>query len=215
GKVEPNAVLYFDLVDPGQVILDGLFSRNDLSIRAIECIQCGIERGRLSRPRRPGNQDNAVGTPDKLGKLLEVIVRQAELANADLNIVFVQDPHDHRLAVVRRDDADAEVQILVAGSNFDAAVLRAAPLGNVHLSQNLDAGNDGPEQAARWAIALMQNSIDPVANANHLFEGLDVDVRGPELHGLFDHQIDKANDGSTVFVHLFAGTNARRRGRRF
>ena len=41
------------------------------------------------------------------------------------------------------DDADAEIQLLVADGNLDPAVLRPPPLGNVHFGKDFYAGDDG------------------------------------------------------------------------
>src|SRR4029078_10798965 len=111
-----------------------------------------------------------------------------------------QNSHYARLAVRRRDDADAEVQLFITDRNLDAAVLRATPLRNVHFRQDFDARDDRSQQTARRAIALMANAIDAVANSDDFFKRLHVDVRGSQLNCLGDHELDEADDGSTVLV---------------
>ena len=134
--------------------------------------------------------------------------RQAELADADLDVVLVQEPHHARLAVVGRQHADPQVELLVAGGDLDAAVLAAAAFGDVHLGQNLDAGEQGPQQPPRGAVALDQHAVDPVANPHPVLERLDVDVRRPQLHRLADHQLHEPHDRGARFVDILAAAAA-------
>src|SRR5262245_8349985 len=52
----------------------------------------------------------------------------------------------------------------------------------------------------------MENAVDPVADAYHVLEGLDVDVRGPQLYRLGDHQVDQADNRRAVFVQGFVSS---------
>src|SRR5262245_33206043 len=106
-----------------------------------------------------------------------------------------------------RNDADGEVELLVADGDLDAAVLGATPLGDVHLRKDFYAGNYGAEETAGRAIALVQDAVDPVANAHDLFERLDVDVRRPKLYRLGDHELNEANDRGAVFIDDFRRTH--------
>ena len=140
----------------------------------------------------------------------EVLFGQAQLANAHLDAVLVQQPHDDRLAVVGRDDADAQVEFLLAHGDLDPAVLGASAFGDVEFGQNLDTREDGTQQSPGGAIAFDQHAVDPVPDADPVLERLDVDVRRPQLHGLLDHQVDQPHDRGTVFVHHVARGRCRR-----
>jgi len=48
GKVQADAVPDFALIDTRQVVFHGIFGGDNLFIRAIQVIQCGIEGGRFS-----------------------------------------------------------------------------------------------------------------------------------------------------------------------
>ena len=135
----------------------------------------------------------------------EVFLRQAELPDADLDVVLVEQPHDARLAVVGRQHADAEVELLVAGGDLDAAVLAAAALGDVHLGENLDAAQQGAEQTPRRAVAFDQHAVDAVADADAVFERLDVNVRSPQLDRFGDHQLDEPDDRGAGFIDDVVG----------
>ena len=55
----------------------------------------------------------------------------------------------------------------------------AAALGDVHLGEDLDAGEQRAQQPPRRAVALDQHAVDAVANPDPVFERLDVDVARP------------------------------------
>ena len=57
--------------------------------------------------------------------------------------------------------------------------------------------------APRRAVALDQHAVDPVADADPVLERLDVDVGGPQLHGLGDHQVHQPHDRGAGFVDDF------------
>ena len=50
----------------------------------------------------------------------------------------------------------------------------------------------------------MQDAVDPVADADDFLERLDVDIRGPKLNGLLDHELDQADDRGAVFIDDFS-----------
>src|SRR5436190_1546302 len=103
------------------------------------------------------------------------------------------------------DNTDAKVQLLVADGDFDATVLRTPPFGDIHLGKDFYAGNYRPEEAAGRTVAFVQNTIDPVANSDDFLEWLDMDIRGPEKHGLLNHELDETDDRGTVLIDHFAG----------
>ena len=104
----------------------------------------------------------------------------------------------HRLAVVGREHADAQVEFLAADGDLDPAVLGAALLGDVDLRHDLDAGEHGAQQPAGRAVALDQHAVDPVADADPVLERLDVDVGGPQLHRLLIIRCTSLTTGALV-----------------
>ena len=112
----------------------------------VQLVQRGVERGRLARARRARHQNDPVRAADQALELPEVLVGEAQLPQADLDVVLVQHPHDDRLPVVGGDDAHPKVEFLLAHGDLDPAVLGAASLGDVQLGENLDAREDGAQQ---------------------------------------------------------------------
>ncbi len=87
--------------------------------------------------------------------------------------------------------------------DLDPAVLGPAAFGDVHLGQNLDAREQGPQQPAGGAVALDQHAVDAVADADPVLERLDVDVRGPQLNRLGNQQLHQPDDRGAGFVDDF------------
>ena len=205
GEVEADLVLDLHLVDAGEVVLDRVLGGDDLRVGAVELVERRVERGRLARAGRARHEDDAVGPADQVLELAEFVLGEPELADADADVVLVEDPHHHRLAVVGRQHADAEVVVFAVGGELDAAVLRAAALGDVELGEDLDAGEHRPQETARGIVALDEPAVDAVADPHAVFERLDVDVAGPELHRLDDDQVDELHDRGVGVVLLGRG----------
>ena len=204
-EIEADLVLDLHLIDAGEVILDRIFRGDDLGVGAVELVERGVERGRLARARRTGDEDDAVGAANQVFELPEIVFGEPQLPDADLDVVFVEDPHHDRLAVVGGQDADAEIVVFAVGGELDPAVLRASAFGDVELGENLDAGEHRPQQAAGRVVALYQTAVDAVTDADPVFEGLDVDVARPQLHRLGDDQVDKLHHRGVGVVFLGRG----------
>ena len=107
---------------------------------------------------------------------------------------LVEDSHDHLLAVDGGDRVDAEVDPLVAGPQRDGAVLRDALLGDVHLRQDLEAGDDHDEDALRRRGQLVEHAVDPEPELAAVLERLEVDVAGAVAQRLLEDLVDHADD---------------------
>ncbi len=89
-------------------------------------------------------------------------------------------------------DADIEG---VGPGQINAAILRQAPFGDVHASQELDAGRDGSVLGHGWAQDILQHAVDPETDRERVLGGLDVDVAGPHFLGPAEHVADESHDG--------------------
>ena len=84
--------------------------------------------------------------------------------------------------------------------HLDTAVLGPALLGDVDAPHDLDAGDHRGQQAARRAVALDQDAVDAVADADAVGERLDVDVAGPQADRFLDDQVDQLDDRGVAVV---------------
>jgi hypothetical protein len=101
------------------------------------------------------------------------------------------------LAVDRRHGGHAHVDFLAVDAQADAAVLRQALLGDVHVAHDLDAGNDGglePLQLRRHR-GLVQHAVHPVADAQVHFLRLQMNVGRAVLVGFPDDLVHELDHG--------------------
>ena len=96
----------------------------------------------------------------------------------------VEQAHDDAFAVERGQRGNAQIDFAAQRLDLDAAVLRQAALGDVQLGHQLQARDDGGLQLARRRLLIEQHAVHAEADAEFLFERLDVNVAGALLDGL-------------------------------
>ncbi len=70
GERQTDLVMDLDLVDPVQLILDRVFGRDDLRFGTADLQQRTVQRRRLARAGRTGDQDDAVGVANDLAEFV-------------------------------------------------------------------------------------------------------------------------------------------------
>lgn len=95
-KVETNAVLHLHLIDPRQIILHRVLSRDDLAVRTVQFAKCRIQSCRFAGTRGTGHQKNAVRTTNNVLKGAVIVVAETQIADPNLDVVAVQNTHDQR-----------------------------------------------------------------------------------------------------------------------
>ncbi len=100
------------------------------------------------------------------------------------------------LAVHGRNGGDADVDGAGVGGQIDAAVLRQAALGDVHVRHDFQARDDRALEHAKLRRHgdFVQDAVDAVADAEVVFERLDVDVGGALVDGFADDLVDEFDD---------------------
>ena len=99
------------------------------------------------------------------------------------------------------DDRDADVDLGVVEPDFDAAVLGQALFGDVEMTEDFDAGNDGwlePLELRRHGH-LLQFTVNPVADSELVLEGFQMHIGGAQFDGVFEDLVDEPDDGCLVF----------------
>ena len=91
-----------DLADPLQVILDRVFHRDDIEVRAVNLLQGCIQGRGLARARGAGHQEYSIGRTDQFAEPGANLFRHAQLFQREHTLFFLQDTHDHALAVMGR-----------------------------------------------------------------------------------------------------------------
>ena len=115
-----------------------------------------------------------------------VIGEEAKLRETQLEAFLVEDSHDDRFAVDRREDRDAQVDVAAAGAGLDASVLRDTLLGERDFRHELEAGDNRRLEALGRPFHLLQHAVDAETDAETFLERLEVDVRRLATDGVDD-----------------------------
>ena len=112
----------------------------------------------------------------------------------------VEDAQAAGFAVRGGQDRDAQVEVVIAAAHLDAAVVRLAALGNIKAGHDLHGGADRTAHAlhALGEGDFLQDAIHAVAQAQRIFERLNVDVRGIQPDGLGNDHVDKPDHAGVL-----------------
>ena len=158
----------------------------------------GVERRRLARAGRAGDEHGAVGLVEGALEALALWRGHAELLELHDDRALVEDPDDDRLAVHAGQRHDAQVDVMAVDRQADATILRDAPLGDVEVAHDLHAADDAEHHPPLDRGGLDEHAVDPEAHAQLVAVGLEMDVRGALLDGLGDDLVDEPDDRRVV-----------------
>ena len=197
GEGEADLVADLDLVDAGDMVLDGVLDGDDLDLVGDDAVEGGVQGRRLSRAGGAGDKEDAVGAGDHGVPAGEDIVGHAQVVEAHEDGGLGEESEDDALAEEHGDDADAEVELLHAPafgavSEGDAPVLGDSFFGDVEVGHDLQAADDGRAEAVDGGgdIGPLEHAVDPVADEQLVLVGLDVDIGGPLVDGLDEQVVD-------------------------
>src|SRR5581483_5427075 len=198
-EVQADRLLHLHLIDARQVELDRILRGHDVHFRRVHLRECGVERVRLPRSRRTGDEHHAPRLEDRLLELRERLRLEAELRHVEAEVVLVEQTKDDLLSEQRRQNRDAEVELFVLvlelHLQLDASVLREALLGDVELRQNLHARGDRVPQFEGRIHDLVQDAVDAEPYAILLLVRLDVNVGCAALDRVGENEVAQFDDG--------------------
>ena len=189
-----------NLVHPGQVVFHRVLDCEHLQPGPDNGIQRRVERRRLARAGRPGDEENAVGPVNDALEDPERPLIHPELRQREKHVRLVEKTHDDALAEEHRDHAHAHVNLPPADVELDAPVLRDAALGDVEVRENLDAADDGRGEAVhlRRHGGFLQHAVNAVADRHVVLVRLDVNVARPLVDGFEDDLVDELDDAGLL-----------------
>src|SRR5262249_54030328 len=137
-----------NLRDAVQLIFNRVFNRDDLVFFVANLVEGRVERGRLTGTGRPRDEHHAVRLRDVATKLPDIFVGesdhiQIQVAKLFVDLLPVENTNNSILAMYRRHNRDAKVNVASLVAHAEAPVLRDAPLGDVEFRHDLDARNEG------------------------------------------------------------------------
>ena len=154
-NVRPARDVDLHLVDAREPVLDRILDGDDVDLGPVDLGQRRVERRRLTGAGRPRDEERAGRAADDLLELRAHVVGEAELLERRRLLRLVEEAHDDRLALDRRQGRDADVEHAAGGGRVqrDAAVLRLAALGDVELREHLQARRDAGASSASGSAA--------------------------------------------------------------
>ena len=186
------------LHDSVHIVFDRLLGGEDLGVDVVDAAENGIERGRLPRAGGPRHYDDAVRFLDIHRDLLVHVFGEADVLEIERRRALVEDTHNHRLAVRRRQARHAKIDRASGHVDRDSSVLRNTALGDVETGHDLDARYDRGSHRNVRRLHRVQRSVHTVADLEILLERLDVDV-GSAIHDtLIENQVHELDDGVVV-----------------
>ena len=132
-----------------------------------------------------------------------VVDREAQFGQGLDHHFRVENPHHQFFAKGGRQGRQAQLDFLAAiGARLDAAVLGAAFFDDVHAPQQFDARRHGDHHHRRHLVHLVQDAVDPEADAGNVALRFQVDVRGALFEGVLPQPVDDVDHVLVVGVEL-------------
>ena len=201
-EIQADLLLHLHLVHASQLELNRVLGGHDVGIGLVQSRDGRVESVGLAGSCRPRDQHHAVRLQNGLLKFDQRLRLEAEFGHVEAQIFLVEQPEHNLLAPQRGQSGDAEIELLFLAADLhlqhDAAVLRQPLFADVEFRHNLEARSDRVLQF-QWRIHdQLQDSVNAEADPEFLFVRLHVDVAGPALHGIGEHQVHELDDGSFV-----------------
>ena len=193
-EVETLVAVHLGLGDAPQGVFDRVFHRGDVDARVVALREQGIEGGGFARAGGPCHQNHpeGFGPQGPQGGAGAAVGDQG--VQAQLGGAAIKQPQAHLFAVAAGQGADPEVHGAAAVVAPNPAVLGKAPLGDVQVGHDFEAGGDGRHQGLGQVLELlMQHPIDSEADFQARFLGLHVDVAGAGLKGCHQDPVHHAH----------------------
>ena len=198
GEGQVDLGIDLGLADAGQLVLDRVLDRQHIGGRGVDLAERGVERRRLARAGRAGDQHDAVRLGDALREARQRVALHAEAGQRELGLALVEQAQHRAFAMHAGQRRHPHVDRAPADAQRDAAVLRQALLGDVELGHDLQPADEGRVQRLVGLNHLAQRAVHAEAHGRGALVGLDVDVAGAVLGGLRQQRVEHADDRRVV-----------------
>ncbi len=197
GEGEADLGFHIDLRYAGKPVFHRFFDRDDAAGDGVDGSEKAVKAGRFSRAGRAGGEDDSVRVLEQRLHGFHLLLAHVEPLDAEgERLAAREQAQGDRFAIHGGDRRDAHVDEAGLRLQIDAAILRQAALGDVHVRHHFQARNDRALQHAelRRHGDLVQDAVDAVSDAQVVFERLDVDVGGALDDGFADDLVDELDD---------------------
>ena len=198
GKRHVDAGVHLRLPHPIQVVLDGVFHRQDVGGLGVQARERRIQRGGLARAGGARHQHDAVRLRDEMVEAAQQVRAHAQPGQVQPPCFLVEQTQHGALAMAGGQRGDPHVHGTAADAQRDAAILRQALLGNVEAGHDLDPRDQRRVQFAAGPHHVTQRAVHPEAHHRIGLEGLDVDVGCVVAGSLGEQRVDHPDDRRIV-----------------
>src|SRR5438094_787259 len=174
--------VHLHLVDPGHLIFDRFFHRNDLAVRLVDVVEAGVKGAGFSRTGRPGHEQNSIGRTQQPLEFFLIVAEEAEFGEAEEQTRFIEHPHDDAFAMVRGNGGNAQINRFLFDLHLNASVLRQTLFRDTHRAgHDFQPADDGGLQTLWWRLHFLQNTVDAKTDAELFIERLEMDITRAKL----------------------------------
>ena len=194
GEGHADVGAHQNLIDPEEVVLNGILSSHDIRVTGVDLGQRGVQRCRFSRARGSGDEHHAIRIGDRFHELAFGPWLDAEFFQVEREVALVENPQHHFLAEQRRQHAHAEVDDLLTNLELDAPVLRDTALSNIERRHDLEARNQRRAHF-QWRLHdFSQGTVNAIADTQLSLETLEVDVGSSLVYRIHEDGINELDD---------------------
>ena len=211
GEAHVDGRMHLRLVEGRLDHLDRVFDGADVDLVGGQLLERGVQRRRLARAGRPGDQDDAVRPRDQLLPALGIVGAETQRLDVLHRRLGVEDAHHQLLAKSRGQGGQAHFHLgadlvhRVRALGLDAPVERAAAFDHVHAAEQLDARGHRVHHAQRHLVDGVQHAVDAKADGAHVAARFQVDIAGALVEGVLPQPVDHLHDTLVVGIQLLGG----------
>ena len=187
-----------------ELVLNGVFYGDDVTLLAIQFVQAGVQRGRFAASGRPGHEDQAVGGLHGRGPVLQQVRRHSEFFQLHFRAHRVEDTHHDLFAVQSGQHGHTGAELARAVFHVQTPVLRFAPFVYVHSRRQLQASEDVGNQVGAHLPHVLHHAVNTVAYEQAVALRLQMHVGRAQVEGFAQEKVGLRH-GLGEFAAHFAG----------
>src|SRR5437870_12201198 len=196
-----DIVVHLHLIDPGHLIFNRFFHRDDLAVRLVDVIEAGVEGTGFSRPGRTSHEQDSIRRTQQLFEFFLIVAEETELGQAEEQTRFIEHAHDNAFAMVRGNGGNAQINRFLFYVHLNASVLRQTLFCDTHRAgHDLQPADDGGLQTFRRRLHFLEDTVDAKTNAEFFIERLEMNITRTELVRLDDQHRDQPDYRRVRFI---------------
>ena len=205
GEGEVGCHVHGGLRDVVEAVFDRILDRDDVPREHVDLADRTIQGRRLARSGGAAHDQHPVWPVDDLPQFLEHLVGETKLVEALLDdaTLGVEEAQGDLLAEVRRSGGGPDVELTSVEHGRERAVLRATPLGDVHVAEHLDRRDRGPPRHPGHGAGVLHDAVDPVPHEEFVAAlGFEMNVGGPQLDRLRENRLGRRDRFRGLVVEI-------------